>query len=480
MRKLYRVNNTIIFDDKKGIRHHLDPSDVTIKELNDGKVAFSFINMNKIPETEVILVSELTDGTGKQYPTNPSGQLPDSTFTNPSIVALDTNNPAGDAFGRLRVSEPVTIFDSKKLYGLSEGTYWSAELGGAGTRAHDPANSCVNMSVVGAGDYVIRQTKQRFNYQPGKSMLYYLTATLNPTVGTTQRVGAFHGGIIAPYDAIDGLCFELEGESMAIKVYKNGVATVNIPSTSWSKDKMDGSGPSGIIADWSKSHIFIIDYEWLGVGRVRYGININGVTHYVHEVNNANNVTAVYMRSPNQPVRYEIRSTGGAATMQEICCSVQSEGGFNPAGLQALVGMGNTSISIGSGWEMMYAVRLKDTNLDAAIEVQNIDVMTISNVNYEWGLFWNPIIGGATNWVSPPGASIETWVGDGSTNIITPIIQMAGGYSERSTRSVAESLETSLKLGAEINGTQDVIALGARTLSGIGDFVGSMQLKSLT
>jgi hypothetical protein len=397
----------------------------------------------------------------------------------PVSVSYD-DSPSLDAFGRLRTSEPETLFDSKSLYSEATSTYWSEELNGTGATALDLANSCINMDVSANGDYAIRQTRQRFNYQPGKSQLWFFTGIMTPTASTVQRIGCFHGGIASPFNVLDGLCFEANGETMRVVNYKGGSVLQAADQDSWNLDTMDGNGASGITVDWTKAQIFMIDYEWLGVGRVRLGLNIDGKTYYVHEFLNANSVTNVYMRSPNQPIRYEIRSTGGTATLKEICASVQSEGGFNPAGLQAQVGMGNSTITIGTGWELMYAIRLKDTQLDATIEIQTVDVMTIANVNYEWGLFWNPVIAGTPSWADVTGGALEEFYGDGATHNITPIIQMAGGFAERSGRTFTGAIETSLKLGSQIDGTQDVVALGARTLSGTGEFTGALQLKQLT
>ena len=72
--------------------------------------------------------------------------------------------------------------------------------------------------------------------------------------------------------------------------------------------------------------------QWLGVGRVRVGFNINGVIYYAHYFNNANNLGSVYMSTPNLPVRYEVSSTGGSVTLDQICCTVQSEGGNSQMG----------------------------------------------------------------------------------------------------------------------------------------------------
>jgi len=132
-----------------------------------------------------------------------------------------TDQAARDAFGRLRVSEPQTLFDSK-LLNDNHPLFWDEqEVSGSGTSTNYDANaSSVTMTVSAdtAGKRV-RQTKQRFNYQPGKSHKADITATVGAVPeGITKRVGYF--------DDENGLFFEFtsEGVSVGIRSYKSGTA----------------------------------------------------------------------------------------------------------------------------------------------------------------------------------------------------------------------------------------------------------------
>jgi len=195
----------------------LNAVEISIRDMEDGRIRFS-LNLKgrsaKLDIQEHFNCSEVLDRNGVKYGDDYQSVLDGIGKGSHTQVRLNTDSASGDAFGRVRTSEPVTIFDSKKLYGLSEGTYWNAQLGGNGTRTHIPADSCVRHEVLGNGDYVIRQTKQRFNYQPGKSMLWFFTGRMNPVADTTARVGCFHGGFDAPYDVLDGLCFEHDGTNL--------------------------------------------------------------------------------------------------------------------------------------------------------------------------------------------------------------------------------------------------------------------------
>jgi hypothetical protein len=396
----------------------------------------------------------------------------------PINTAINTNNAAGDAFGRLRVSNPVTLYAQKFIYGKSDGTFFSEELSGSALSDHDPANSCIDMAVFDDGDYAIRQSRQRINYQAGKSQLFKMTGVLEPEAGTEKRIGCFQGGTTSPFAVLDGICFESVGTDMYLKIYKGGVEVDSAIQSAW-KDPLDGSGDSGVVIDWSKTQIFIIDYQWLGVGRVRFGLGINGVTYYIHEFNHANVKDQVYMRSPNQPIRYEIRSTGGAGSLKQICCAVDSEGGQEPSGLVAAI-RSPAAITVGNAdYELIKSLRLKPDELDATIILEKVNIIAPTSGDYEYVVCWNPIIAGTVNWVDVPGASIQEADGDGTTNNVIPTIVIDAGYGSSDMDNRTDLINSTLRLGSKIDGTQDVIALAVKTETTTESFKGSLTIRQL-
>ena len=86
-----------------------------------------------------------------------------------------------DAFGRLRVSNPFTLFDGSLRF--SDNAFkWDQVDTGAGTSTFLPNESSILMATTGAGS-AIRQSKQVFSYQPGKSLLSMLTFAMNTPTG---------------------------------------------------------------------------------------------------------------------------------------------------------------------------------------------------------------------------------------------------------------------------------------------------------
>lgn len=235
---------------------------------------------------------------------------------------------AVDAFGRQRISQPSLIFDSQMEYDAQD-IFWDTVLENGGSVTHRQSDSALRMAVTTTkGSRVVRQTKEYFPYRPGKSHLLNMTFALGQHVsGVRCRVGLF--------DDNDGVFFERGHDGTLAFVVRKGGTDNRSRQTSWNKDRFDGDGPSGIKIDAAKAQILLMDLQWLGVGRVRFGWDINDRSYEANEFRHANRVTTSYMRSANLPVRYEIEQVGGssAAAMQQICCALASEGGETKYGL---------------------------------------------------------------------------------------------------------------------------------------------------
>lgn len=257
------------------------------------------------------------------------------------------DSPAIDAFARLRVSNPTTLFDNSFEYGLNAQRF-SNSLVGAGSITHLPNEAAAQLATGSgnSGDSAILQTKPYIRYQPGKSQLILITGSIGAAkANVAQRVGYF--------DANNGLFFEQLSTGMGVVVRtktSGSPVDTRVARSSWNLDKMDGTGVSGVNLDFTKSQIFMIDFEWLGAGRVRFGFVVDGLPVYCHEVLNANIQPTVYMTTANLPIRAEITNTGaasGTTTMKQFCMAVMSEGGFSEdLQRQFAIGRGTSSLAV--------------------------------------------------------------------------------------------------------------------------------------
>jgi hypothetical protein len=400
------------------------------------------------------------------------------SFTDGEVKVSYADSPSVDAFGRVRMSTPTTLFDSKTLHN-KQSLFWSSTAIGTGAVNFTGNNDAsVTLSAAAAGDYAIRQTNQRFAYQPGRSQMAMFTGILNPVSNAVKRLGLFTSLTAAPYTPNVGLYFETQTDSpSSIAVVQNNSSGL-VPSVSalrheWNLDRLDGTGPSKKVLTLSAANIFTMDYEWLGVGRVRFGVVIDGQIIYCHEINNAGNVQGAYLKTPNLPARAEIRQTeAGTASMKMVCFFVASEGGADYTGVSKGVDTGS-SLTIGANARRaVLGLRLQATKLDSVNEIINAGAIALTQSNatnaaFRYEIIHNPygtnyfgVSGGTWNNVDVD-SNFQYWRCDAGGNIPYNGTVVSSGYG--STGSTIDLTGTRfqkfLKLGCTVTGQRDEIYL---------------------
>ena len=387
-----------------------------------------------------------------------------------------------DAFGRLRVSNPLTIFDSKNI--MSKNNLFDESTANGGTVTYTANKSTVNLNVDETVDSkTIRQSKRVMSYQPGKSLLIFNTFVMNAqTENLRQRVGLF--------DANNGIFFQDTGTGYQIvrRTYTSGSpADTEINQSAWNGDKLDGTGASGFTLSADKSNILFIDIEWLGVGAVRVGFVINGQLITAHTFNNANSLTTVYMQTANLPIRYEIERIGtiaaGTYTLQQICSSCISEGGYAPEGRQQMIGTSQISSGVNLTTADTYyniaTIKIKSSRPYAVIVPAGVDILNISNGDFEWGLFVNATPASAFSYTSYDD-NIEYDLT--TTNLTATGTRIAGAYLGGKTApyAIGDGFNFAYQLGQTIGGTSDTLTLGVRPGTANGDVSGLIKWYDLT
>jgi hypothetical protein len=375
-----------------------------------------------------------------------------------------------DAFSRLRTSDPVGLFSSKMLYDNAPLTYDDQQTSGASTSStYNNNQASVTLSATGnvAGTR-IRQSFRRFNYQPGRSQLVALTGIIAATgaaaAGITRRIGQF--------DGYNGFFFQYGGTpgdgylSVGIRTYTSGSAVDTlIIQSSWNIDKMNGSGPSGITLDVTKAQIFIIDYQWLGVGRIRYGFDINGVIYYVHQITPANNQALVSISTPNNPIRYEIISNGAGsaatATLIHICASVVSEGGGLDVGYPISINSSTTAFTTNNSTNIfpIIALQLQSNKLGATVDISSVTVTsTTANAQLLFQIYLNPTLTGtALSYSAITNSVCQYSLGTTGTTVSGGTIIHQEFISNRSGTSLNVSSFGVRTLGTYINNTSETL-----------------------
>ncbi len=427
----------------------------------------SNVNVNPITGNVGIIGNvEITNDVGNPIPI--SGNV-NATLTGTSAVTLGA--AATDAFGRLRVSNPYTLFDGGNRY--FDNTYkWDQVDTGAITSSFLPNESSILMSGAGAGS-AIRQTKQVFSYQPGKSLLVLLTFVMNtPTAGVTQRAGYF--------GAENGVYFEVAGttKNLVIRKYTSGSVddtTEKFSQSLWNGDKLDGTGASGITLDVTKAQIFWTDIEWLGVGTVRCGFVVNGQFIVCHSFHHANILNKVYMTSATLPLRYELISTGPAAAMRAICSTVMSEGGYSNRSFTRAIGTALTGKNLSdTAYRPLVCLRMKSTALDSIVVPTAFDVFGLQQAAFVYRIILNPTLTGASWTSAGTDSTVEYDISATALSggkVITQGV-FVGSNKGGSAQVSSNEIDFSQQLGRTIAGVSDIWCLAAIATTNNDDAVG--------
>ena len=410
-------------------------------------------------------------------------------MANSSTLPVSIGGTSLDAFGRLRVSEPYTLFDSQNRYAADN--QFDVATTGTGTTTFLSNEAAVKMEVTGAGvGSVIRQSYRSFPYQPGKGLLLLATFVMDSStsVNLTQRVGYFNDS--------DGVFFKRTGSTNSFVLRSSSTPTPGTPSdirtvnqADWNGDKLDGTGASGLTLDSSKAQILWMDFEWLGVGSVRCGFIIDGTYITCHTFDNANEITSVYMTTAILPVRYSITSTTAAvaASMKAICCSVISDGGYEATSIDHVARRINATSgsTITTSFYPIVSIRLASTALGAVVIPSSFNFLPTTADNYEIALIKNATLTGPSWTAVPSDANVQNDItATAMTGGIIASSSFTTGKSGPNPLSLDGSYNWDLQLGASLAGVSDIYTLAARVVTtggaGSGGGVGSLSFYDLT
>jgi hypothetical protein len=401
---------------------------------------------------------------------------------NASVIISGFGGATSDAFGRLRVSEPYTLFDTNSRY--YDHQQFSNAITGTASVVYVVAQSSFQLNVgASSGDSVIRESMRVFPYQPGKSQLTLLTFCMNtPKTNLRQRVGLF--------GANDGVFFENDGtyNYMVIRSGSTGVEE-RVRQDAWNGDRLTGTGgasnPSGITLYPDRTQIYYADVEWLGVGNVRVGFIINGQYILCHTFQHANQTgnTKVYMTTATLPVRYEITNvgaTGSASMMTQICSTVISEGGYNSFGTTQSAGTGTTQkrLATSGTYYPIVSIRLAPTRLDSIVFPRQIDVLSPSVNYYRWVLLQNATLTGATWAGTSPTGTVQY---DVAATAISGGIEIQSGYAASRELATLNAVDIfQFQLGRTLAGVSDTVTLALAATANNADVLAELGWQELS
>jgi hypothetical protein len=352
-----------------------------------------------------------------------------------------------DAFSRLRVSNPLILFNAQLTYDLAPILLEPITNGSGATIVHDTTNRYALMTFASTptGGKSYMQSYEYLPYQPGRSQLIFVTFNMIAGVANVLKFAGYS-------DGVNGIEFQLDGTTKQFVIYSGtGSGNTTATQSSWNLDKLDGTGQSGITLDISKVQILVIDIQALYAGRVRIGFDIGGQIIYAHEFLHANNISPPYLQSANLPVRCGMTCTATVSTtMYFLCSAVISEGGSEDINVFGYTFQQDSGpISVGTGGTHMLSLRPRLTfnsfTNRTRVAYIDVEIYNAGNQAVQWQLCVGQAITGTTtfNPVNNTYSSSEYNIVGGLSG--SPAIVIDGGYvaSSGSAKGVTNTAITS-------------------------------------
>jgi hypothetical protein len=391
------------------------------------------------------------------------------------------------AFARLRTAEARLLGEYRYMYGAGTTTEVADKLEGGGTLVKDQPRNCYLARVgTASGDRAVRQTRQYHPYISGTSNLGMITFVPNQMKsGLSQSFGLF--------DDLNGFILRIRDSVVELVVRKNGVDFEVADQSTWNGDRVDGSmnkfNKSGQLVDWSKAQILLIDYQWLGVGKVRFSLVLGDDVVVLHTFYHSNIVTEVYTNQPSLPCRWEIRNTTGTASNSEmmiICAAVYCEGAEYETGFTRSVSTDGTSVAVTSvnavNGKGILAIKLKDVlegkPAHPLARLKHMTMYTNNDINYKIVILpGSAALNGTPSWVDVPGYSwcqytkdftlSPTWASANNFHVIVDDFALGGIGNQTGTLNTSDVVNrsTAIYQNYDANDSQIMAIIGYRLVA---------------
>ncbi len=407
---------------------------------------------------------------------------------------------AKDAFGRLRVSSPQTLFDSKQNLDNLPLLFDDQEVSGSGTNSVHSVNRAESvLSVSTAAGLRIRQSFRRLNYQSGRSQQIMQTGNLKLSgggAGITSGVGYIddnNGLAMVNKENVPNWLLRSKVTGSVVDEYVPFGLPMGLSEASLSDaiietiDPFNGSGPSGITFDASKGFLFAPDFEWLSVGTVGFNLIYDREIFPGTYLHHAGNLIGAYMSTPSLPLRWWIENdgTGVESSMSQICGTVISEAGHDPQGIPQYTSTGEDDVTAdpvnanSSGtFYAIAGIRLKAAAVlsgSGDMKIHDVSILATTSDDFEWSLKHNPVVTGTFVFADKANSAMQ--IARGTVGSPGPTVvgghPIEGGLT-RAEGAVHRPLQSLVSLGASIAGVPDELILCARPLTNNARMHGSI------
>lgn len=378
--------------------------------------------------------------------------------------------------GTLPVSELNTLHDGKILNFIDTRVY---ETAGTGTGTF--TNNKYNMAVT-AGQWQIITTRRFAPYYSGKPQKVELTFDhFAPEANVVKRTGYFSSSIVSPYDAtLDGLWLESSNGTITIKASRAGVETLSVDIADWTGYSRINNYQN--LATWDNFTVIEFNFLWLGGAYIELRIVTDDGFVTAHNFVYAGTSQDTFIKSPNQPIRYEIRSTTGTGDFRYICNQIATAGSISESGYSTSVNNGTATVTYSTAGTKypILAVRKKTAYRDLTVKLKTLNVFLQSSDRILWTLEINPTLSAALTYADDPSTVFQFANGTGAITVTATGRIIASGYL-----TLGQSIPTDIfaanylsELSGQLNGTQDEYVLCITPITTNVNALASMNLQT--
>lgn len=379
-----------------------------------------------------------------------------------------------DAFSRLRVSDPTTLFSAQCQYDADPLLFESGATGTGSAGVHSADTRMVALTCTAGTGTSFIQSYEYVPYQAGKSQLVFVTGLLTAAVAAAKvDVGLF--------DANNGIFLRQNGTTnlQIIRRTSTGGSIVDneVAQSAWNLDKLDGTGASGLTLGVATVFILVIDAQFLGMGRVRVGFDIGGQIVYAHEFRNANVLAVPYTQTLALPVQMLVTATatGADKTAYFKCASVSSEGGLSDD-LHYEFATPEVTVSAASATQThILSLRPRTTfnslTNRSRIALASVDILVTGSFPVRWELCIGSTFSGAPTWANVNATySAAEYTSVVGTLSAAGLVIAAGYLANGAGQRTAISREMSSRYPITLNRAAAVRDLGTLSLlvTGLG------------
>jgi len=282
-----------------------------------------------------------------------------------TINTFTDGSPVFGPFGTLTTGEPMVIKTYQFGYSDMSEDFYDQTIGTSSV-TRNPGRGVINLSTgTSNGDFVSRTSHFYHPYIPGIGNQLVMTIQTGDAgkTGVTRRWGAF--------DDNNGVFFQLEGTTLSVVLRSksgdgNTVIDNVVTQENFNVDQLDGSDSIGFNLDTTKGNIYWIDYQWLGAGRIRFGVfEPSGAKLVAHVIENANIEEILpYSQSGSLPLKLEQFNTADVVSTSELtmaCAVFQHTSKVSLKGDRHSSSSGLVSLATSDGEVPIYSIRPKTT-----------------------------------------------------------------------------------------------------------------------